>query len=98
LTKYIEPYPDLFELIQSKGLSVSYKVKLKSYTFAIESIVYFRVCRWKATHHKLEDIFYITDIDRELECLASVKEVYLQYFEQYTNIDSNLEDQTIGYH
>ena len=86
LAKQIEPFPDLFDLIQSKGLSVSYKVKLKSYTFALEPIVYFRVCNWKATHHKLEDIFYVTDIDREIECLDSARNIYSEYLEQYEDI------------
>ena len=51
--KEIEPYPDLFEMIQGKGLSVTYKVKLKSYTFALEPLVYLRMCKWRATHNNL---------------------------------------------
>lgn len=40
---------------------------------ALEPVVYFRVLAWKATHHRLEDIFYITDIEREMLVLERVK-------------------------
>lgn len=35
LRKDIEPYPDLFDQIQEKGLPINYKMKLKPYTFAM---------------------------------------------------------------
>ncbi len=85
LGKQIEPYPDLFESIQAKGLSVNYKFKLKSYTLAIEPIIYFRMCGWKLTHHTLQDIFFITDVGRELNCLNQVKELYMSIFSQYVD-------------
>ena len=85
-------------MIQNKGLSVNYKVKLKGFTFSLEPVVYFRVCRWRATHDKLEDIFYVTDVGREICCLEQVKEVYLQYLREYEGECDNLEDEKIGYH
>ena len=98
LGKHIEPYPDLFEIVQNKGLSINYKVKLKSYAFAIEPIVYFRVCNWKVTHHSLEDIFFLTDLDRELSCLEKVREVYSVYLQKYESLDLNLSDPSLSYH
>ncbi len=40
-------------MIQEKGLTVNYKVKVKSYTFALEPIIFFRMLAWKVTHHGL---------------------------------------------
>jgi hypothetical protein len=98
LGKHIEAYPDLFDLIQSKGLPVNYKVKLKAYTYALETVVYFRMCAWKATHHGLEDIFCVTDVDRELTCLEQVRTVYLECLEMYEGIKEDLTDGSLGYH
>jgi len=62
MRKYIEPYPDLFEKIQEKGLSVNFKIKCKSYTVAMEPILLMRATKWKLTHHKVENIFFATEI------------------------------------
>lgn len=62
MRKYIEPYPDLFEKIQEKGLSVNYKIKCKSYAVAMEPILLMRATKWKLTHHKVENIFFATEI------------------------------------
>lgn len=70
-------------MVQVKGLPINYKVKLKGYTLALEPIIYFRMLSWKATHHKLEDIFFITDLERELEVLAKVKEAYSIEMKEY---------------
>jgi hypothetical protein len=53
MRKDIEPYPDLFEQVQEKGLPVNCKMKLKGYTFALEPIVLVRMRKWKLTHHSL---------------------------------------------
>ena len=53
LGKDIEPYPDLFEVIQAKGLAVNYKVKLKAYTMALEPVILMRMRRWKLPSHGL---------------------------------------------
>lgn len=78
LRKEIEPYPDLFEQVQEKGLSINYKMKLKGHTFAMEPIVLLRMTRWKLTHHSIHHIFCITDIDVELILLDKLKELYHQ--------------------
>jgi hypothetical protein len=64
MAKFISPYPDLFNSIQAKGLPISYKVKLKPYIFCSELVVFYRMNEWKLTHHKMEDIFSITDLNK----------------------------------
>ena len=88
----------MFELIQNKGLSVNYKVKLKSFTFALEPIVFFRMCDWKLTHHTLEDIFFVTDLDKEIKYLSQAKEMYSEYLSYYKNVDYDLTDNSLNYH
>jgi hypothetical protein len=53
LRREIEPYPDLFEQVQEKGLPVNYKMKLKGRSFALEPVLLARMSRWKLTHHRL---------------------------------------------
>jgi len=64
LRKYIEPYPDLFDKIQSKGLAVNYKMKIKAFTLTLSPILLMRMVKWQLTHHCLEDIFFVTDLDK----------------------------------
>lgn len=50
------------------------------------------MCEWKLTHHTLEDIFFVTDIDREIRCLNKSKDNYLEYQNLYKNINGDLTD------
>ena len=57
-----------------------------------------RMRRWRLTHDRLEDIYYVTDLGKEIKCLQEVKEVYLGYLELYKGINEDLTDENMGYH
>jgi hypothetical protein len=98
LGKEMEPYPDLFEQVQEKGLPVNYKMKLKGHTFAMEPIILLRMTAWKLTHHSIHHIFCITDINAELTLLEKLTKIYQKALEQYAKIPDDLTDPALTYH
>ena len=56
------------------------------------------MCEWKLTHHTLEDIFFVTDIGKEISCLNKVKDAYLKSQILYRDMNGDLTDPSINYH
>lgn len=46
LGKVLSPYPDLFERVQEKGLSITYKHKLKPTVWPYELYLWLKVQKW----------------------------------------------------
>lgn len=65
----------MLEIMQLRSLSLKRKFKIKRRELCLELIQFIRTTKWNSVRHKLDELYYPFDLDKEYAVLESVKDI-----------------------
>ena len=98
LGQFLQSMPDLFQKVKELGLSLRRKFRINHTRLNLELIMFHRLLDWSLySIRSLNEIFYVTNINRELSILKSIKETFANKLKNIEG-DDDLTDPTLNYH
>jgi hypothetical protein len=94
----LSDFPDTLQKIKEKRLSLFRKFKIYHHRLNIDMIIFFRLNSWTFYgENAVDDIFYVTDTEREIAILSQIVAIIDDYVELYEG-DYDLTDKSLNYH